>query len=119
MGPFDAPEEAEGPALESLVLQELQAINHYFELKYDIYFWRTIDKLEVDFILYGPKGLVAIEVKRSKKIHSDDLKALHAFQSDYPMAKLYLFYGGTQRLYFDKITAIPIAEALQTLPQLL
>ncbi|WP_194847000.1 ATP-binding protein [Candidatus Neptunochlamydia vexilliferae] len=119
MGPFDAPEEAEGPALETLMLQEIQAMNHYFELDYEIYFWRTTDKLEVDFILYGPKGLIGIEIKRSKKIHSNDLKALKAFQEDYPSAKLYLFYGGSKRLYFDKIEAIPFQEALQTLPTLL
>lgn len=116
MGPFDAPEEAEGPALESLVLQELQAINSYFELGYTFYFWRTVDKLEIDFILYGPKGLIAIEVKRSSKIQPDDLKALKAFQSDYPMAKLYLFYGGSQRLYFENIEVIPLVEALKNLP---
>ena len=84
MGPFDSPEEAEGPALESLVFQELQAINHYFGCGYELYFWKTVDKLEIDFILYGPKGLLAIEVKRSKKIDSDDLKALKTFQVDYP-----------------------------------
>ncbi len=119
MGPFDAPEEAEGPALESLVFQELQAINSYFEFGYTVYFWKTIDKLEIDFILYGPKGLIAIEVKRAKKIHPDDLKALKAFKNDYPIAKLFLFYGGERRLYFDEIEAIPISDALKDLPKLL
>jgi predicted AAA+ superfamily ATPase len=119
MGPFDAPEEAEGPALESLVFQELQAINSYYEFDYQIYFWKTVDKFEIDFILYGPKGLVAIEVKRSKNIDSADLKALKAFQADYSVAKCYIFYGGAKRLYFDNIVAIPIAEALQALPTLL
>jgi predicted AAA+ superfamily ATPase len=119
MGPFDKPEEAEGSALESLVFQEIEAINSYFDLHYEIYFWRTVDQLEVDFILYGPKGLIGIEVKRSKKIDTDDLKGLKAFQSDYPMAKLYILYGGEQRLYFDQIQAIPFREALFTLPDLL
>lgn len=118
MGPFDLPEEAEGPGLESLVLQEILAINHYFDLNYEIFFWRTTDQLEVDFILYGPKGLVAIEVKRSKKITSGDLKALKAFKSDYPTAKPYIFYGGNKRLYFNDIEAIPVTEALTMLPEL-
>lgn len=119
MGPFDRPEEAEGPALESLVFQEIQAINSYFDFGYEIFFWRTVDKLEIDFILYGPNGIIGIEVKRSSKLHSEDLKALKAFQIDYPMAKLYIFYGGTQRLYFDQIEAIPVTEALKSLPQIL
>ncbi|MCC6127914.1 MAG: ATP-binding protein, partial [Chlamydiae bacterium] len=89
MGPFDRPEEAEGPALESLLFQELQAINHYFDLGYELFFWRTVDQLEVDFILYGPKGLIGFEIKRSAQISPNDLKGLKAFQADYPIAKLY------------------------------
>lgn len=119
MGPFDTPEEAEGPALESLVFQEIRAINSYFEYGYEIFFWRTVEKLEIDFVLYGPKGLIGIEVKRGNKINSTDLKALKTFKSDYPIAKLYIFYGGSQRLYFDDIEAIPISEALADLPNLL
>jgi len=119
MGPFDKPEEAEGPVLESLVFQELQAVNSYLGLGYDLYFWRTVDKLEIDFVLYGPNGLIAIEVKRARKIVSDDLKALKAFQQDYPIAKLFIFYGGEQHVHFDGIEAIPISKALKTLPQLL
>ncbi len=119
MGPFDRPEEAEGPALESLVFQEIQAINHYFDFNYELYFWRTTDQLEIDFILYGPKGLLGIEVKRSIHVHPQDLKSLKAFQADYPTAKLYLFYGGSQTLYFDQIEAIPIQQALLTLNSIL
>lgn len=119
LGPFDSPEEAEVPVMESLVFQELQAINSYLKLGYEFYFWRTVDKLEVDFILYGPRGIIGIEVKRSKKICPKDLKALKIFQTDYPSSKLYIFYGGRSRLYFDKIEAIPISEALQMLPNLL
>jgi len=119
MGPFDKPEEAEGPALESLALQEIQAINSYLDLEYEIYFWRTTTGLEVDFVLYGPKGLIGIEVKRSKKIETDDLKGLKAFQSDYPMAKLYILYGGEKTLHFDGITAMPFEKALKSLQLLL
>jgi len=119
MGPYDSPEEAEGPALESLVFQELQAINSYYELEYSFYFWRTLSKLEIDFILYGPNGLIAIEVKRSKKIAPKDLQALKAFKEDYPKAKLYLFYGGSRKLYYEEIEVVPIEEAFKNLPKLL
>lgn len=119
LGPFDSPEEAEGPALESLLFQEVEALNDLLELEYTLYFWRTADQLEVDFVLYGPKGLIAIKVKRSKSLQPSDLKPLKAFHSDYPQAKLYIFYGGKQRRYIDEIEAIPFEEALKTLPQLL
>ncbi len=50
--------------------------------------------VEVDFILYGEEGIVAIEVKRAAKIRRQDLHGLKAFIHDYPMAKAFLFYGG-------------------------
>src|SRR6185437_4065412 len=78
-GPLDSPEEAEGPALETLVYQELSAINDYFDLGYELFYWRTSHQVEVDFILYGPKGLLAFEVKRGASVSLKDLNGLEAF----------------------------------------
>ena len=119
VGPFDKPEEAEGAALETLFYQHLRALNDYLHLGYKLYFWRTQTQLEVDFVLYGKLGLRAFEIKRSKNIAPADLKALKIFGADYPEAKLYILYGGTHRLYFDKIEAIPFEEALQNLSDLI
>lgn len=119
MGPLDAPEEAEGPALETLLLQHLLAINDYLYLGYEIYYWRTSSQLDVDFVLYGPKGLIACEVKRSDRIGSKDLAGLKAFGSDYPEATLYMFYGGSRRETHDRIQVLPLGEALKDLCSLL
>ncbi|MBI3314867.1 MAG: ATP-binding protein [Candidatus Omnitrophica bacterium] len=118
-GLLDAPQEAQGVAAETLVLQELRALNDYFHWQYKIYFWRTADQQEVDFVLYGPRGLKAIEVKRTANVSNRHLSGLKAFLKDYPMAKGYLFYGGRQRLYFDKIQVWPIGEALKKIEELL
>lgn len=118
-GPYDSMEEEEGATFETIVYQELQAINHYYHLQYKLYFWRTTDQVEVDFVLYGPNGIIGIEVKRSEYIDSKDLKGLRLFGSDYPEAKLFLFYGGKKREYIDNIQLIPIEEALRHLPELL
>lgn len=118
-GPLDSVEEIEGAALETLVLQELKAVNAYYDLGYQIYFWRTSNQTEVDFILYGEKGLLACEVKRSDKISRKDLTGLLAFKRDYPEATLMLFYGGSRYEYLDGIHAIPIIEALKKLPEIL
>ncbi len=118
-GPYDTIEEIEGAAYESLVYQEIQAINHYCNFKYEIFFWRTIDQVEVDFILYGPKGIIDIEVKRTKNVSPSALKGLKAFHKDYPEVDLYLFYGG-DKVYFDgKIQIIPLSHALLSLKELL
>lgn len=41
---------------------------------------------------------VALEVKRSRNVHHTDLRALKAFQADYPEATVCLLYMGTEEL---------------------
>jgi uncharacterized protein len=118
-GPLDSDAELDGPALETLVFQELRAMNDYLNCNYQLYYWRTKNGLEVDFILYGPKGLIAIEVKRSTGVHPKNLRGLKEFKKDYPPAKCYLFYGGSTTLYMDNITVLPLEEALRNMDQLL
>lgn len=118
-GPLDTPELIGGVAIETLVYQELRAINEYEGLNFEIYFWRTVDQQEVDFILYGEKGLIAIEVKSAKTIHSSDLFSLKLFKKDYPLAKLFLFYGGKEPIYRDEIEILPLKDVLVNLPEFL
>jgi predicted AAA+ superfamily ATPase len=118
-GPLDRPEEIDGSALETLVCQEIFAVNDNWGLGYDLYYWRTANGLEVDFILYGERGIHAIEVKRAANIRQRELSGLKAFLKDYPMAKGYLFYGGNRRMYRDGIELIPVSEGMKTLPMLL
>jgi predicted AAA+ superfamily ATPase len=119
MGPLDMPESVSGATMETLLLQELRAVNDALDLGYEIYFWRTSNKVEVDFILYGQKGIIAIEVKSSNRLNSDMFRGLKAFKTDYPMAKCYLVYGGDRREYRDDIQVIGAKEFLQTLPKIL
>jgi uncharacterized protein len=118
-GPLDISAELDGPALETLFLQEIQAINDYFELDYKIYYWRTASKHEVDFILYGENGLIAIEIKRKTNITNNDLKGLKLFLEDYPMAKTFLFYGGDKKYYENDIQIIPANEAILDIKNIL
>ena len=75
--------------------------------------------MEVDLILYGPRGIVAFEVKRRRRLTGHDLRGLRCFLEDYPMAKAFVLCGGDHPSYFDKIVALPIADALRDLPGLL
>jgi predicted AAA+ superfamily ATPase len=90
-----------------------------FKLGYKMFYWRTADQREIDFVLYGEAGLVAIEVKRSRKVGGRDVKALQAFLADYPGARAFCFYGGSERVYRGAVQVIPIAEAILQLPSLL
>ncbi len=118
-GPIDLPEEIDGAALETLFFQEARAINDYFELEYTFYFWRTKTKLEVDFILYGEKGLLAFEIKRKSSLKTEDYKGLRAFLSDYPTTKAYLLYGGTESFTFHDIHVMPFDAGIRSLGKLL
>jgi predicted AAA+ superfamily ATPase len=118
-GPLDSPAEIDGPALETLVLQELRAVNDYQALGYGIHFWRTKHGLEVDFVLYGPRGLLALEIKRAASVNPSDLRALREFKRDYPEATCMLLYGGEQSLFLGDIRVIPIREALHGLEKIL
>ncbi len=101
------------------MLQELRAINDYLALDYEISYWRTRNGLEVDFVLYGPRGLIAIEIKRSRNPGPKDTRALREFRKDYPPAKCFLFHGGGSNLHLDGIVAMPLAEALAKIENIL
>lgn len=114
-GSLDRPEEIEGIALEGLVAQHLQAWNDYSFEKHEIGFWNTRSGLEVDFIVYGPLGFWAIEVKNTTRIFPKDTKPLEAFLQDYPMAKGILLYRGQERILQKNVLCIPVEEFLKQL----
>lgn len=103
----------------SIFFATLRAINDYYELDYKIYYWRTVAGVEVDFVLYGPKGFFAFELKRSATVSSSDTKGLLAFKEDYPEVTPYLIYCGGQRQYINDVTVLPIVDALHQLPDVL
>ncbi|HBA84477.1 MAG TPA: ATPase [Verrucomicrobia bacterium] len=119
MGPLDSPAEAEGAGLETILLQELRAVNDALGLDYEPFYWRTSDGTEVDFVLYGPRGMLAFEIKRSNRYTRSDLTGLRAFNKDYPMARCYLLYGGSTPREEEGVLVRPIDQALPGLASLL
>lgn len=118
-GPLDTVAETEGAALETLFLQEIRAMNDYFELGYKIYFWRTLNQLEVDFILYGKHGLWAFEIKRKTQLGTSDFKGLRMFKADYPEANCMLLHCGTRWYQEGDIQVAPFVEVLKKLSEIL
>lgn len=114
-GPLDQPEAIGGAALEGLIAQHLRAWNAYSTNPYMLYFWRSRGGTEVDFVLYGEKELVAIEVKNSSRIRPEDLRSLSEFQYDYPDAKLLLLYRGKEKLLKGNIWCLPCETFLRNL----
>ena len=114
-GPLDKPEEIEGMALEGLIAQHLRAWAGYRSVLVELFYWRTKSGSEVDFVLYGADVFVAIEVKRSRNIHHTDLRALKAFQADYPLASVCLLYMGVEELKIGDVLCLPCDTFLKTL----
>ena len=116
-GPLDSPEEIEGAALETLVFQQLRGLNETLDLGYGLYYWRTRTGREVDFVLYGERGLWAFEVKRSRELRREDGAGLKAFREDYPEARAILLYGGSRERHQEGIQAVPLEDGLRRLPE--
>ena len=110
LGPLEEEGGTIGPALETLVLQELIALNSYLRMRYQIQYWRSANNMEVDFIIYGEKAFFAVEVTKASRVREDDTAGLRAFLKEYPKATAFLLYGGTDRYYEDKIRFIPVLD---------
>ncbi len=114
-GPLDAPAEIEGMALEGLLAQHLLVWIAYRGGVDQLFSWRTKAGREVDFVLYGAESVAALEVKRSRQVHSSDLQGLKAFQADDPEATVALLHLGPEPLRIDGILCLPCGDVLQAL----
>lgn len=118
-GPLDIPQEIGGLAFETLFLQNLRAIIDYYQFDLSIYYWRTVSGIEVDFIVYGEKGLFAFELKSKAHIDNRDFSPLKIFKKDYPLAQCYLIYSGERSEKHQDIFVMSLRESLLKLPELL
>ncbi len=63
--------------------------------------------------------MFAFEIKKNAVIREEDLKGLHAFKKDYPVARCFLLYGGSRAERREHIQIIPYEEALVRLPEIM
>jgi uncharacterized protein len=111
-GPLDRPEEVGGAGLEGLVAQHLRAWIAYSAAGFEMSYWRTRYGVEVDFVVYGPDGFWAVEVKNTARIRAADVRPLLSFTADYPEAEPVLLYRGTERLLVENVRCLPVEEFL-------
>ncbi len=92
---------------------ELRSYISYRRIKTDLYYWRTKEGLEVDFVI-GKKA--AIEVKASSSVHPGDLKGLKAITSEAGFEKRILVcMEEMPRLTSDAIHILPWRHFLSEL----
>jgi predicted AAA+ superfamily ATPase len=112
-GPLDHPELTPGASVETLFYQQVRALNDYHNLEYSIFYWRTQGRDEVDFVLYGPRGIHAFELKHANRVRSEDAAGLKLFLRDYPSAKCHLLHLGNDEYNEGGISVMPLETALR------
>ena len=74
-----------------VVAQHLRAWIAYSGGDHTLGYWRTKSGTEVDFVVYGDRTFVAIEVKHARTVRAKDLTSLRAFLEDYLLPRLERF----------------------------
>jgi len=92
-----------GDILETFVYDELIKANTYSNARAGLFYYRTSDKKEIDFILEFSNKVVAIEVKSSKTVSKNDFKHIYHLAKEIPneFDKGIVFYNGEQVLKLD------------------
>ncbi len=114
---YPATSEELGPLLETLVLHELRAFLSYTDRDYPLYFWRTYDGAEVDFLFETQDGFVALEVKSTKRWDKRFHRGLRRLRSDLgaERTKCFGLYLGERSALWDDIQVMPVLEFLRRL----
>jgi predicted AAA+ superfamily ATPase len=103
-----------GPLLESMVLSHLQIFAENLLPRARLFYWRTSDGHEVDFILEHGRRLIAVEVKATAHPSHRDADPLRLFMKEHPetSAGLILHSGSSIHFLDKKIIALPWTELI-------
>ena len=86
-----------GAIMETAVLSEIFKTLTHRGIDPQIYFWRTLAGMEVDFVVEATTGLVAIEVKLSATPRPAMAAAIKTFQGDMKSAAMHWIRGASRR----------------------
>lgn len=92
-----------GAIYETFVFDELLKANTSSKKRANIYYYRTSDQKEIDFILEISGKLIAIEVKSSKTISKDDFRHIYHLKENLQSKfdKGIVFYAGDMVVKLD------------------
>lgn len=99
-----------GRSWESMVTEEILRQLASMGIGFDNYFYRTAAGAEVDLVLEGDFGLVAVEIKHAQGVTSRHRRSLRDFVSE-QRCRLGLVINNNQtpRLYDENIVGVPFA----------
>ncbi len=98
-----------GAYFETLIFHHLRALVGLLTPAARLYFWRTRRGQEVDFVVEHGRRLLAIEVKKSERVHYGDAASLRFFLQEHPQASggVLLYSGREIRRLGSRIVALP------------
>ncbi|RJR14728.1 MAG: ATP-binding protein [Nitrospiraceae bacterium] len=99
-----------GAVLETFVFAELLKAVKYAEQPAELFFYRTSDRKEIDFIIERGDSIAAVEVKFSQTVTKSDFRHIIDLQkSAGKLAAGYVFYMGEHILPFgENLYALPV-----------
>lgn len=100
-----------GEILETFIFGELLKANSFAKNRVNLYYYRTTDKKEIDFILEYSNKIIALEIKASKTVKKDDFKHIYNLKSELnkEFDKGIVLYMGDTFLQIDvDMFAVPI-----------
>ena len=99
-----------GMILETFVFSEILKGVRYSPEVSDLFFYRTVDGKEIDFIIERKGKIVALEVKFSRTVNTHDFKTIARFsEASDNFVHGYIFYlGDNIHPFGKKITALPM-----------
>jgi predicted AAA+ superfamily ATPase len=98
-----------GSYFETFIYHHLRILTRLMTPSARIYFWRTLEGNEVDFVLEYGRRLLAVEVKRTDNLGYRDTAGLRLFLEKHPKASggLVVYGGKAIKRLDEKIVALP------------
>lgn len=108
-----------GIACEQYVFQEISAFINQRKPTVSLFYWRSYDKSEVDFVIeLDNRHVILIEAKSANKIQAKHLSGLKAFSEEKDISavrKIIVCFESTKRVIQEDIVIYPMAEFLKDL----
>lgn len=100
-----------GKAFEHLILMEIWMARSLLERRFEIQYWRTKSRLEVDFVLGA--GEVAIEVKT--RVRQGDLRAINTFVADFKPKRAIVVVAENDSRKIGDVEVVPYRRFIEEL----
>ncbi len=107
--------EEKGRLFETLVINELKALNSYKKLGAEFYYWKTSDGAEVDLIMKAGKKIFGFEIKSTDSWKSKYSRNLNQMVENKIVTKAFGIYTGVHSLKDDSVTVVPYKELVNTI----